>query len=135
MKINTNIRYGLRAIVEIARSSDSVLQKEIAERQEISVYYLDAIISGLKNAGLIVNYGGKGSGYILAKQAGEITVYDIYRAFNPDLQLVNCVCETNECKRTNICPAKDYWFELNSKIKGIMMNKTIKDIIEENIIA
>jgi DNA-binding IscR family transcriptional regulator len=45
------------------------------------------------------------------------------------------VCETNECKRTNICPAKDYWFELNSKIKGIMMNKTIKDIIEENIIA
>jgi len=111
LKINTNIRYGLRAIVEIAKSSDSVLQKEIAERQEISVHYLDAIIAGLKNAGLIVNYGGKGSGYILAKQAGEITVYDIYRAFNPDLQLVNCACDTNECKRTSICPAKDYWFE------------------------
>ena len=135
MKINTNIRYGLRAIVEIAKSSDSVLQKEIAERQEISVHYLDAIIAGLKNAALIVNYGGKGSGYILAKQAGEITVYDIYRAFNPDLQLVNCACDTNECKRTSICPAKDYWFELNSKIKGIMMNKTIKDIIDENLSA
>lgn len=135
MKINTNVRYALRTIVDIARSSEPVLQKVIAERQEISLNYLDSIIAGLKNAGLIVNYGGKSSGYILAKKKSEITVYDIYCAFNPDLQLVNCVCETNECKRASNCPSKDYWFELNSKIKDLMKNKTIKNINDENFIA
>ena len=135
MKINTNVRYALRAMVDIARSSEPVLQKGIAQRQEISLNYLDSIIAGLKNAGLIVNYGGKGSGYVLAKKKDEITVYDIYRAFNPDLQLVNCVCETNECKRASFCPSKDYWFELNSQLKDLMKKKTIKNIDYENFMS
>mgnify|MGYP005852526343 CR=1 FL=1 len=134
MKINTNVRYALRAMVDIARSTEPVLQKEIAERQEISLNYLDSIIAGLKNAGLIVNYGGKSSGYVLVKKKDKITVYDIYCAFNPDLQLVNCICETNECKRASICPSKDYWFELNSEIKSLMKNKTIKNIVNENFL-
>jgi Rrf2 family protein len=127
MKINSNIRYGLRAIIEIANSPKPVLQREIAERQEISLNYLDSIIAGLKNSGLIVNSGGKGSGYILAKKAKDITVYQVYCAFSPDLQLVNCFCDTNECQRSNNCPSKDYWFELNSKIKELMSSKTIKE--------
>ncbi|MFA6402763.1 MAG: Rrf2 family transcriptional regulator [Salinivirgaceae bacterium] len=134
MKINTNIRYGLRAMVEIAKSPTPVLQKEIAERQEISVNYLDSIIAGLKNAGLIVNYEGKGSGYILAKKPKDITVYQIYRAFSPELQLVNCLCETNECRRSSNCPSKDYWFELNSKIKDIMDSKTIEELLKDNFL-
>ena len=133
MRINTNIRYGLRSIIEIANSTEPVLQKEIAERQEISLNYLDSIIAGLKNAGLIINSGGKSSGYILAKKAKDITVYQIYRAFSPDLQLVNCVCETNKCQRSNNCPAKDYWFELNSKLKETMNAKTLEDILRNNL--
>lgn len=121
-------------MVEIAKSPTPVLQKEIAERQEISVNYLDSIIAGLKNAGLIVNYEGKGSGYILAKKPKDITVYQIYRAFSPELQLVNCLCETNECRRSSNCPSKDYWFELNSKIKDIMDSKTIEELLKDNFL-
>ncbi len=128
MKINTNIRYGLRAMIEIARNSYPVLQKEIAERQDIPLNYLDSIIAGLKNAGLIVNQSGKRSGYILAKKPANITVYNIYRAFSPELSLVNCTCETNECKRTNICPAKDFWFELNTKLIECLENKTLEEL-------
>ena len=134
MKINTNIRYGLRAIIEISKSSKPVLQKEIAERQEISLNYLDSIINGLKNAGLIVNFEGKGSGYILAKKTKDITIYHIYRAFSPELELVNCVCETNECRRSSFCPSKDYWFELNSKIKEFMESKTIEELLNANVL-
>lgn len=133
MKINTNVRYGLRAIIEIAQSSNPVLQKEIAEKQGISLNYLDIIIAGLKNSGLIVNSGGKSSGYILAKKIEDITVYQVYRAFSPDLQLVNCVCETNECQRSTNCPTKDYWFELNSKLKEIMSSKTLEDILKNTL--
>jgi len=65
----------------------------------------------------------------LSKNYKEISVYDVYRAFEPELLLVNCSCATKECKRFNICQVKDFWFELNNEIKTIMKNKTIEDII------
>lgn len=132
MKINTNVRYGLRAIIEIANSPTPVLQKEIAERQEISVNYLDTIIAGLKNAGLITNFRGKSSGYILAKPIKQVSIYDIYRSFEPELELVNCNCPTNECNRIDICPAKDYWFDLNSQIKQIMKISMLDKLVKNS---
>ncbi len=139
MKINTKVRYGLRAMIEIANSDHSkgLLQKDIARKQEIPLNYLDNIISGLRNAGLITNYEGKSSGYILARKAGQISVYDVYRAFEPELNLVNCSCATNECRRINVCPVKDYWFELNAQIKSVMISSTLDKIsnYSENIFS
>ena len=65
MKFNTRIRYGIRAILEIAleESENGVFQKDISERQKISNKYLDNIITALKTAGLIKNVKGKKSGY------------------------------------------------------------------------
>ena len=122
MRINTKVRYGLRAMIEISNneSSSSIQQKEISAAQEIPLKYLDSIITGLRNAGLIVNYRGKRSGYILTRPTTEISVYDIYRAFEPELTLVNCACPGNECKRINFCPATDYWSELKElMMKGV----------------
>ena len=134
MKINTKVRYGLRAMLEIADplNSTGTLQKDIALRQDIPLNYLDGIISGLRNAGLIVNFQGKSSGYLLARKVDEISVYDIYRAFEPDLQLVNCSCVTNECKRSFTCPAKDYWLGLTNQIKKIMENTCITSLLKPN---
>ena len=138
MKMNTKVRYGLRAMIEISmnKTSTGMLQKEISESQEIPLNYLDSIITGLRNAGLIVNYAGKRSGYILTRKPDEISVYDIYRAFEPELTLVNCACPGNECSRMNMCPAKDYWFELNNVIKNQMKSTTLDQIVKrhENII-
>ena len=127
MKINTKVRYGLRAMIEIQNNqNEGILQKQISEAQEIPLAYLDSIITSLRNAGLISNYSGKSSGYILTRKASEISVYDVYRAFEPELTLVNCACPTNECKRNNVCPTKDYWFELNKQIKQLMKNSTLE---------
>lgn len=128
--MNTKVRYGLRAMIEIARCPNGILQKEISELQDIPLAYLDSIISSLRNAGLIINYGGKGSGYILAKKQEEISVYDVYRAFEPELVLVNCSCPTQECKRSQICPTKDYWCDLNFQIKSFMENKKLADLVQ-----
>ena len=72
-------------MIEIAdcRNSEGILQKDIAERQQISVKYLDYIISALKLKGLIRNVGGRGSGYVIARPAVDITMLDIYTAFEP----------------------------------------------------
>jgi Rrf2 family protein len=129
MKINTNIHYGLRAMTEIAQNSEPVLQKEIAERQDIPLNYLDSIIAALKNAGLIVNQSGKRSGYILAKKPGNISVYQVYRAFSPELCLVNCTSELYECQRAGVCKSTIFWCDLNSKMKEFMNNMTLEELI------
>ena len=137
MKINKKVRYGLRTMIEIASPSNTsgILQKDIANKQEIPLNYLDIIISGLRNAGLIVNYGGKSSGYILTKKADQISIYDVYRAFEPELELVNCNCPTNPCMRLNICPVTDYWFDLNTKIKSMMKGATIEMLVRQNEVS
>ena len=130
MKINKKVRYGLRAMTEIRDNHQfGILQKQISENQSIPLYFLDSIITGLRNANLITNYSGKSSGYILARSAKEISVYDIYCAFEPELALVNCICESNECNRSGICPTKDYWFKLNNQIKQMMKNAYLDTLI------
>jgi Rrf2 family protein len=101
MKLNTKTRYGIRAMIELAMDwgGKGMFQKEISERQEISYKYLDHIISALKTKGLISNVDGKKSGYRLAKKPEEISVYDIYKAFEPALQIVDCIGEHGECVR------------------------------------
>lgn len=137
MRINTKVRYGLRAMIDIAENQEngSTLQKLIAERQEIPIKFLDSIITGIKNNGLILCKAGKGSGYRLARTPDQISVYDIYRSFEAELALVNCSCPSMECKRMDICPAKDYWFELNNQVKHLMCNKTLAQLVNENKIS
>jgi Rrf2 family protein len=131
MIIHTKVRYGLRAMIELAnnKTSKGLLQKQISEDQEIPLKYLDSIITGLKNAGLIMNYAGKSSGYVLSKAPNDISVYDIYRAFEPELTLVNCSCNSNMCKQLDICPSKDYWFELNKEIKNKMKSSILEQLM------
>ncbi|MBC8320571.1 MAG: Rrf2 family transcriptional regulator [Bacteroidetes bacterium] len=134
MKIHTKVRYGLRAMIEIAnnKSLNGLFQKQISANQKIPLKYLDSIIMGLKNTGLIVNFAGKSSGYVLSKQPNEISVYDIYRAFEPELTLVNCSYEGTQCEQFDICPSKDYWYELNNEIKNKMKSSKLLEFINEN---
>ena len=134
MKMTKKVRYGLRAMIEINLNDTSlgILQKDISANQDIPLKFLDSIITDLRNASLIVNFSGKRSGYVLSKRPEEISVYDIYRAFEPELTIVNCTCPTNECERVNICPATDYWFDLNNEIKSKMTSFTLDRFITRN---
>ena len=91
MKINTKIRYGLRTMIEIAccKEPTGILQKDIAKNQNISVKYLDYIISALKLKGLIIN-SKDGGGYMLTRPADQITMLDIYTAFE-QIVIIECV--------------------------------------------
>jgi len=123
MKFNTKTRYGVRVLLELALNSEregGTFQKEISETQDVSVKYLDHLISSLKKAGLITNAGGKKSGYILAKPAKEITIFDVYSAFEGELAVIDCLLSDGECPRKDQCVMKDYWCELNETIKSSM---------------
>ena len=138
MKVNTKIRYGLRAMLEFGLNENKkdfkpLYQKEIAENQNLSEKYLDPIISSLKISGLIINAGGKKSGYILAKPKNKITIYDIYRAFEPELSIIHCVNKPVTCFISRICIANEYWMDLNEVITKHMKSVTLDEMIKKHI--
>lgn len=132
MRINTRIRYGLRTMIEIASSENDsgVLQKNIASNQKISFKYLDSIISALKLKGLINTQKGKGSGYILARPASEITMFDIYTAFET-ISVVDCLQNNSVCEISGHCMAKCYWNEFKIDFCEILKKKTLEMLINE----
>lgn len=90
MKISAKSRYGLMAVVELARySGDSLIpSKTVAEKHGISEGYLEQIFSTLKKAGLVKSTKGSQGGYALAKPAAEITVESIFLALEGTLEIV-----------------------------------------------
>jgi len=133
MKINTKVRYGIRTMIEIAVhwNGEGVFQKDISERQEISFKYLDQIISSLKASGLILNTEGRGSGYRLSRDPDTITVYDVYRTFENDLCIIDCLASGSDCKRDQICPTKDFWYDFNKHMIEFMKSTNIGDLAKK----
>lgn len=112
-------------------NEEGVFQKDIAKRQDISFKYLDQIISALKSAGLIVNADGRKSGYILAREPEKIEMYDIYKAFEPELLVIDCLTEDGQCKRDKHCATKDFWFGLNEHIITYLKSTTLSQLADK----
>jgi len=117
-------------MVELAMhwKGEAVFQKEISERQEISFKYLDQLISSLKASGLITNAGGRMSGYVLTKDPEDINMYDVYKAFEPELAVVDCIAEDGVCNRMGICATKEFWSGLNKLIIDYMEDTKLQDL-------
>ena len=136
MKFNTKTRYGVRVVFELAlnvNKEGGTLQKEIAESQNVSIKYLDQIISSLKKAGLISNIAGKKSGYVLARPAKEISIFDVYSAFEDNLAIIDCLLTEGECPRKGMCVMKDYWCDLNETIRNSMMSMNVELMAEKHV--
>lgn len=135
MKFSTKIRYGMRAMIEIASDNDGVgvLQKDIAKNQLISNKYLDQIISSLKAAQLIVNLKGKKSGYILTRKPSEITMANIYGAFEGRITIVDCLNDSIKCDFENKCKTKIFWSNLNNTVSNYFNRVTLEDLVTGNV--
>lgn len=129
MKVNTKIRYGLRAMLEIAKHTDrgGILQKDIASNQNISNKYLEHIISHLKVADLIRKTGAK-TGYILSREPKNISVFDIYNAFEPGVAILDCLDRDADCTIDTACDVKGFWCELNKTIADKLRDVTLADL-------
>jgi Rrf2 family protein len=133
LKFNTRIRYGIRAMLEISLddTGTGVFQKDIAVKQKISNKYLDNIITSLKTAGLIINFKGRKSGYKLSRKASEIRILDIYNAFEPGINIVDCADDNYSCELLKICGVRDFWMGLNDQITNYFESFTLEDMINK----
>lgn len=122
-------------MIEIAKGGPDrgVFQKDIAISQELSLKYLDQIIQSLKTAHLINSARGRKSGYVLTKKPSEITIFDIHRAFEPGICLVECLSGNFQCKLNNQCCAQGFWGQLNNLIIGYFKAVTLEDLMNGRV--
>lgn len=135
MKISTKGRYALRMMLYIAENSDKlpVALKDVAEQTDISLKYLEQIVSLLSKNGLLKSQRGAQGGYILTRTPDKYSVGDILRATEGDLAPVSCLeGEVNVCPHANTCTTIDFWKGLDKVISDYVDNTTLADIIEKN---
>lgn len=133
MKITTKGRYGLRALIDLAQYSEiePVSISSIASRQGISERYLEQLMTMLKKAGLIKSIRGAGGGYVLAKELSDISVGDVLRALEGNLDPVECTAfsQDDTCAAAGGCVTKYVWQRINESI-----NRTVDEISLEQLV-
>lgn len=136
MIISTRGRYALRVMIDLAENSGGELipMKTVAERQNISLKYLEKILPALKNAGLIEGVHGKGGGYRLTRAPEDYRVYDILVLTEGELATVACLdCKSQEkCSNSENCRTKPMWTELQKIIGDYLKSVTIKDLMKKD---
>lgn len=133
MKISSRGRYALRVMVDLAEHGDSgyIPMKEVAQRQEISLKYLEKILPLLVAGKLVEGIHGKGGGYRLTRSPGEYTIGEILRLTEGDLAPVSCLeCNTGECSRSATCRTLPMWNELNRRTLEYLDSVTIADLMK-----
>ncbi len=136
MKLSTKGRYGLRAMIDLARYSEEepVSISSIAARQDISERYLEQLVGLLKKAGLVRSIRGATGGYILARSAAEISVGDILRALEGSLEPVKCAAFYSDegCTAADGCVTKYVWQRINESINATVNHMMLDELVRES---
>lgn len=132
LKLSTRGRYGLRAMTEIARGNDGdrpVMMSSITERQQISRKYLHAILTSLKEAGLVRAIRGARGGFVLTRSPEEITAGEICEALEGRLSVVDCVTDRGICSRVDECQTWGMWKKLNDAMVEVLCATSLADLM------
>ena len=138
MKLTTKGRYGLRAVIDLAMyaKNEPVSLSDVAERQNISISYLEQLVAKLKKAGIVQSTRGAQGGYALAKAPEEISVGEILRALEGSLSPVDCSAVDGEgeteCSASNFCVTKYVWKRINDSINDTVNNMFLSELLEES---
>lgn len=132
MKISTKGRYAIRLMIDIGLHKDQYVRlKDIARRQDISLKYLEQIISGLQKSGLLLSSRGAKGGYRLQKEASEYTVAEILRATEGSVAPVACLeDEENKCQRRHQCATLGLWEGLAEVVNSYLESHTLDELIQ-----
>lgn len=136
MMISTKGRYALRVMIDLAQNSKDnyVSLKDVAKRQNISMKYLEMIVSMLNKGNMVKSLRGKSGGYKLAKDPKDYTVGSILKLTEKTLAPVMCIEEGPEhCERAQECITLPLWQKLDHVINDYLDSVTLEDLIENKI--
>ena len=133
MRISTKGRYALRIMVDLAQHDEGgyIRLKDVAERQRLTVKYMEQIMSILNKAGFVRSVRGPQGGYFLTRKPEEYTVGMILRLTEGSLSPVDCLDEGAEnCPRQESCVTFILWKQLDDAICGVVDKVTLQDLVD-----
>ncbi len=139
MKLSTKGRYAVMAMVDLASHTQGspVALADIAERQEISLSYLEQLFGKLRKGGLVKSVRGPGGGYLLARAPQQTRISDIIMAVDEPIQTTRCTpgspagCHNNKGR----CLTHDLWEELGNQIYLYLSSVSLSDVCERRILG
>lgn len=133
MKLTTKGRYAVTAMLDLALHYEqgAVTLADIAQRQGISLSYLEQLFARLRRHGLVDSIRGPGGGYNLAKDPDEISVAQIVVAINENIDATGCGSD-NKCPDDEICLTHYLWEKLSDRIYEFLNSITLSDLVSRD---
>jgi Rrf2 family iron-sulfur cluster assembly transcriptional regulator len=139
MRLSTKGRYAVMAMVDLAKHGVGrpVSLADIAERQEISLSYLEQLFAKLRKGNLVNSVRGPGGGYLLAYAAAETRISDIILAVDEPIRATRCAPGSpTGCRGNNSrCLTHDLWEELGNQIHLYLSSVSLADVVEQRVLA
>ncbi len=139
MKLSARGRYAVMALADMAsiKEQGPVTLAEIAERQDISISYLEQLFAKLRRCGVVKGVRGPGGGYRLSRPAGETSIAEIIMAVDEQIDTVACDRDSKlGCTgRTGRCLAHDLWDELGRHIYLFLSSITLDDVLQKRVLG
>jgi Rrf2 family iron-sulfur cluster assembly transcriptional regulator len=148
MRLSTKGRYAVMAMADLAghsvpsgseshQQSKPVALADIAERQDISLSYLEQLFAKLRRGGLVTSVRGPGGGYRLARPSGELRIADIIVAVDEPIAATRCNPNSSKgCTKTGArCVTHDLWEELGQQIHVFLSSVSLADVVERRVLG
>jgi len=135
MKLTTKGRYVVRALLDLAlhQQEEPVLLRDIARRQQISLRYLEHLITPLVAAGIVLSTRGPRGGISLARLPEEVRLSEVIQLLEGSIVLVECINNPETCTRSQFCVTRDIWTELKTAMDGVLGSITLQNLVERQM--
>lgn len=132
MELNTKGRYAVMAMADLAKhgGDTSVPLSAIAERQRLSLDYLEQIFLKLRRSGLVESTRGRLGGYRLGRPAADISVAAVMSAVEEDTRMTRCAGGETGCLGHERCLTHDLWTALGEQIESFLSGVSLKDVLD-----
>ncbi|NBC12038.1 MAG: Fe-S cluster assembly transcriptional regulator IscR [Gammaproteobacteria bacterium] len=131
MRLTTKGRYAVTAVLDLAinQGQGPIALADIAERQGISLSYLEQLFAKLRKCGVVSSVRGPGGGYHLARDANTIHVAEVITAVDEHLDTTRCG-GAGDCKDGGPCLTHNLWMDLSERIHGYLTNISLQDLVD-----
>lgn len=131
MKLTTKMRYGTRAMLELALHHEQgpLSLAEIAVSQELPDKYLESMFRALHSAGLVRSQRGPQGGYALARPPEQIDLRDIYEVLEGAQPFVQCTVDRSLCPRSPTCVTQEVWARMYEAAMQVLQSTTLADLV------
>jgi len=131
MRLTTKGRYAVTAVLDLAISQKQgpISLADIADRQGISLSYLEQLFSKLRKQGLVISVRGPGGGYRLAREPTAIYIAEVITAVDEHIDTTRCAGK-GDCKDPGPCLTHDLWLDLSDRIYGYLNAISLQDLVD-----